>query len=424
MKALLVNPWIYDFAAYNFWVRPLGLYRVAEWLHERGVDVRLVDAMSPFSAPGRFKRTVVPRPLVLADFPRNYARYGIDVSAFKERVLAEAPFDAVFITSVMSYWYPGVALCAWILKGMYPKVPVFLGGIYASLWKEHAQAIAWVDHVVKGPIEYATEEICDILGLPARPVRGKRRWFQLGLWDGSSYGAVRLATGCPFNCTYCASNRIAKGFRPREIEDVILELEALYSYGVREIAFYDDALLVDFDSRLRKVLDTVLARGLDLRFHCPNGLHARFMDKTVSRYLKMANFKTIRLSLETVSRERQVATGGKVSNTHLDQAVENLIEAGVPRECIGVYLLAGLPGQGADDVMDGIRFVRSLGVRPFIAEFSPIPGTVEWSRLVHAGIIDPANVDPILTNNSVFPRLFSAIGEEHWKEIKRLQKEG
>jgi hypothetical protein len=31
-RILLVNPWIYDFAAFNFWLRPLGLLMVAEYL--------------------------------------------------------------------------------------------------------------------------------------------------------------------------------------------------------------------------------------------------------------------------------------------------------------------------------------------------------------------------------------------------------
>ena len=26
MRALLINPWIYDFAAYDLWMKPLGIF--------------------------------------------------------------------------------------------------------------------------------------------------------------------------------------------------------------------------------------------------------------------------------------------------------------------------------------------------------------------------------------------------------------
>ena len=34
MKALLVNPWICDFAAYDLWLRPYGLLRVGAVLRK------------------------------------------------------------------------------------------------------------------------------------------------------------------------------------------------------------------------------------------------------------------------------------------------------------------------------------------------------------------------------------------------------
>ena len=48
MNALLINPWITDFAAYDFWNRPLGLLYVGAFLHQRGHSVRIVDCMDRF----------------------------------------------------------------------------------------------------------------------------------------------------------------------------------------------------------------------------------------------------------------------------------------------------------------------------------------------------------------------------------------
>ena len=44
-RVLCINPWIYDFAAYNLWVEPLGLLTVAAVLRKAGHEVALVDCL-------------------------------------------------------------------------------------------------------------------------------------------------------------------------------------------------------------------------------------------------------------------------------------------------------------------------------------------------------------------------------------------
>ena len=42
---LLINPWITDFAAYNFWIKPLGLLNIASLLRENRFRVTLIDCL-------------------------------------------------------------------------------------------------------------------------------------------------------------------------------------------------------------------------------------------------------------------------------------------------------------------------------------------------------------------------------------------
>ncbi len=157
---------------------------------------------------------------------------------------------------------------------------------------------------------------------------------------------------------------------------------------------------------LRVVLDAVIRLGLPVRLHAPNGLHARFIDDELARMMRAAGFSTIRLSLETVDRARQESTGGKVTLCDFEKSVRSLQKQGFTKEHIGAYLLYGLPGQGLDEVEEGIRFLKGLNVRILLAEFSPIRGTACWDDLVRRGII-PCDLDPLLTNNTVFSFLFS-----------------
>ena len=420
LKAILVNPWIYDFAAYNFWIRPLGLYRVAEWLWERGLDVELIDCLSQPRAPGRFERIQVSPPLPLSAIRRRFARYGIPEEEYKRRIIAAQPFDVAFVTSIMSYWYPGVKHAITAIRESNPDAIIVLGGVYATLWKRHAEREMGADLVLEGPIEAHASRLSSLLNISKEAVRPGRPWYLLGLHDGADFSATRTAIGCPFRCTYCGSHRISGDYRPRSAEDTLEELTCLYSMGVRQIAFYDDALLVDFEHRLKPILDGVLKRGISFRFHTPNGLHARLVTREVAHYFKRCGFKTIRLSLESSWPERQQSTGAKVTNDALVEAVNNLLKAGIDREHIGVYLLCGLPDQDAREVADSIRFVKKLEVRPYLAEFSPIPGTPEWERLLRTRTISQ-DMDPLYTNNTLFFRLYSRIGEKEWKRLQALR---
>ncbi len=419
---MLLQPWIADFAAYNFWIRPLGLYSLSEWLWERGVAPLIVDCLSPYPAPGRFKRTPVETPSVLKGFPRRFARYGISDAQLLLRLERMRPFDAVLITSGMSYWYPGIKWAISCIRRIEPRALIILGGIYATLWTEHAKRHSGADVVLPGTIRQIGERLSALLDIPSEPIRTKRPWYRLGLHDGCDYAGIRTTIGCPFKCTYCASRILSEGdFIQKTPDRIIDEIAALYDMGVRQICFYDDALLVDFEKRLLPVLEYVVSKGLKIQFHTPNGLHARFIDKEVSSWLKKAGFSTIRLSLETIDPDRQAKTGGKVLNQEVNEAVARLLEAGIPRNRIGIYLLIGLPRQDLREVFSGIRFVRSLGIRPYLAEFSPIPGTVEWKRLETDNVVSP-DMDPLLTNNTVFFRWFSGYSENQIEDILRLSK--
>jgi hypothetical protein len=45
LRLLLINPWIYDFAATDLWARPLGILRVAECLSLYDVEFSFIDCM-------------------------------------------------------------------------------------------------------------------------------------------------------------------------------------------------------------------------------------------------------------------------------------------------------------------------------------------------------------------------------------------
>ncbi|MDA8136463.1 MAG: B12-binding domain-containing radical SAM protein, partial [Desulfobacteraceae bacterium] len=86
---LCVNPWIHDFAAFDFWAKPLGLLSLAAILRENGVRISYIDCLDRFhpkepQAPkvlwdgrGPFRKTQIPLPAGLEHMNRKFSRYGI-----------------------------------------------------------------------------------------------------------------------------------------------------------------------------------------------------------------------------------------------------------------------------------------------------------------------------------------------------------
>jgi len=410
LKILLINPWVYDFAAADLWARPLGLLKVAEFLNGCNVDLTYVDCMDVSKkrkafGTAKYPKTVLEKPSCLRSIPRRFGRYGISVETFRDILIKGPSFDVVFITSIMSYWYPGVQKTVEVIRDVLGSIPVILGGVYATLWHEHAAKFSGADFVYRGQLNDDLLFVLSTFGFRVKKRGEALPFHELGLYSHRPFAPVLTSTGCPYNCAYCASGLLNKDIVQRDPGMVIEEIRALCIMGVRDFVFYDDALLFRSDYHIKPILREIVKSCRGLRFHCPNGLHARFIDDELAHLMRLSGFKTVRLGLETSDERIQKETGGKVTNEEFIRAVKILGNEGFSKKEIGVYLMYGLPDQEHGSVREGIRFLKELDVKIHLTEFSPIPGTKYWERLRGKGILNE-HTDPLVTNNTVFSCLF------------------
>jgi len=416
---LLINPYIHDFAAYDFWAKPLGLLILGGILLQHDYNVEYIDCLDRFhpnnkkninckiDGRGSYLKQRIKKPESLFDVSRNYSCYGIPKEWFIEDLKNINKPDLILITSLMSYWYPGVIETVDILNQIFPDTPIVMGGIYASLCYEHALKNFNVNEIIKGPGEplildivskYTknfTKSLFDPDDLNTYP------YPALYLQNKIKYVPLLTVRGCPYSCHYCASSYLTKKIRFRSPDNVIEEILFWHKkYNVENFAFYDDALLIQSEKHAKIIFEKIINLNLQLKFHCPNALHIKEISFEIANLMFKAGFETIRLGLETSDFDSR--DDFKVNYNNFINALNNLKKSGFNKNQIGAYLLAGCPEQNIEQICRSIQFVKTADIQPVLAYYSPIPHTQMWSRAKLSSRYDLES-DPIYTNNSIFP---------------------
>jgi radical SAM superfamily enzyme YgiQ (UPF0313 family) len=425
---LLIAPYIHDFAAYDLWLKPLGLLYIAAATEASGYDVRVVNCLdrlhsaSSAAADGRKRETGdgrgkfpaehIATPECLRFVPRTYKRFGIPRRVFEDQLSSGPVPDVIGVGSMMTYWYGGVRETIDIVRGVYPAVPVILGGVYASLCPDHARTTSGADSVIEGPGEARFLDTVGKLTGGGRKTRAAPLPPAYHLLDSLDSVSMATSFGCPFSCSYCASNLLQPRFVQRPVGDVVDEIvRYAHTMRIRDVAFYDDALLVKPHEHIKPILREIIAMDVHLRFHTPNGLHAGMVDAELANLMKEAGFATVRLSIESVHPGRLEDSCGKVTPQGFRTAVGNLLSAGYAVGELEAYVLMGAPGQRSDEVAETLRFAHESGTVVRLADFSPIPGTAYFARAEQVYGLDLR--EPLLQNSSVLPYAVPGLHEEY-----------
>jgi radical SAM superfamily enzyme YgiQ (UPF0313 family) len=406
-RILLVNPPIYDFAAYDFWLKPYGLLNVAGYLRS-SADFKLFDYESDRWGRGPFDRERISPSSCLKHIPRYFRRFGLPRVIFKDFLTAQKQCDFVFIQTMMTYWYPGVQEVIEDIRDAWPDTKIILGGNYVTLCSKHAQKLG-ADLIVPGT---NLDPLFEFLGIA--PDLNQPPFWQA--YEKLKTAVLKLTDGCPFSCTYCSVPKVYSKFKARPLERSLTELELLSRLGVENIAFYDDALLFEPEKILMPFLNEVLKRNINVNFHSPNGLNARFITRELAELMVRAGFKTFYLGFESASVQWQQRTGSKVSSDELAQAVEYLIAAGADPQNITAYQILGHPQTDIQQLEASMRFANNLGIRGMLADFSPIPGTPDGEYCRKWVDMD----EPLFHNKTAFPMIM--LGFDETNRLKDLQR--
>jgi hypothetical protein len=431
LRALLINPYIYDYSAYSFWSMPLGLLYMGGILRKNGVAIDLIDCLRVVEekrkSDGRapFVKEKVRNPLALHGVRKRLKRYGISREALLQELAALEPPDLVLITSIMTYWYVGAKEAAEAVREVFPRAKIVLGGIYPSLCHEHAlMQMTQADLIVRNNESGKFYDFVESTFSTTLPFKLSPYGFALlpypclDLYESIPFAPLLTSYGCAYKCSYCATPFMHPNMVRRSPQGTIDEIMFWHDRGVNRCVIYDDNFLYKSDLFAKPLLRDIAGLPFPLDIYNPNAVNAALVSEELAGLLLTARLREVRIGLETTDEALQKATGGKVDLRTFERAFRFLTKAGFPAEAIGVYVLAGLPSQRWEDVKKSIDYLAGLGARVHVAEYTPIPHTPMFEQFKSTARFPIAD-DPLYQNNALFPFAWEGFTEEDLLFLKR-----
>jgi len=174
------------------------------------------------------------------------------------------------------------------------------------------------------------------------------------IYKKTPIGYIMTSRGCPSNCTFCANPEFfRRDVRFRSIENVIEEmLELKNKYGIKEIKFIDDNLVLRKD-RILKLCDLIKKNKINIPWACPSGLKAICVDEEIVKAMKEAGCYNFNIGIESANAQILVNIKKQETIEHIINAI-NLADK--YKIVCGGFFVFDLPGETKETIKESIDF--------------------------------------------------------------------
>ena len=290
------------------------------------------------------------------------------------------------------------------IKAKYPKIPVAIGGSYASTVHSKILEDTKIDYVIYGEgertfLELANhKEIEQINGLIYRndgeiimnpPYPLEQDLDNLPFPDYDIFEMDKMVSkripivtsrGCPNRCTFCSIQLVmGHPFRTRSPENVLQELEYWYKRGYDTFEFSDDNFTFNMP-RAEKICDLIINSGMKLKIIFGNGLRADRVNENLLKKLKKAGTSWIAYSLESSDPHSLELLKKDLTLEQLKKSVEQTKALRIKTQ---VNFIIGCPGETWDTFLQDLKCSEELNVHQLrFYNMIPYPGTemFEWVK--------------------------------------------
>ena len=180
------------------------------------------------------------------------------------------------------------------------------------------------------------------------------------------FAYVKIAEGCDHPCTFCVIPQYRGAFRSRRFESVISEATRLFQQGVREINLIgQDTTCYGEDLGLKDGLAVLLERLAQIEtprekwirflYAYPNKITQKLLD-TLAAYPSLVKYIDMPLQHASARVLKRMKRGG--SGDIFLRLLER-IRRTVPGVAIRTSMIAGFPGETAEDFEELCQFVQA-----------------------------------------------------------------
>lgn len=202
------------------------------------------------------------------------------------------------------------------------------------------------------------------------------------------YAVTITSRGCPFNCVFCCCRYIqGNKCRMRSAENVLKEIDWLVkTYGIREIIFLDDNLLLD-RKRINEILYGLIEREYDLHWKATN-VPTFALDNELLELMKKSGCYQITLPIE--SGNAHVLKNIMHKPLDLKKALTVINKAKELGFEIACLFVIGLPGEKWDQILETVDFAEKINVDWVVFSIAtPFPQTELYKIAKEKGYLDP-----------------------------------
>lgn len=420
MKILLIDPPFYRFIGYYNRYFPLGLAYLASVLRKVGYEVLIYDA--DYNAnPSKMDLTRLEDsyPLYLKSLKDNshpiQQELRSTISDFKPDIIGIAVW-----TTFAASAFKIASLC----KEYDKDIPVVMGGPHISIKGDEVMRICPdVDFLVRGEGEESFVELaralveikgCGVEGRGIKRLRDIRgisyRWngeilhnlerefiqdldeipfpardllLNKDSYNSEDMGLLMTSRGCPYNCSYCATDIWKRKIRYRSVDNIIEEIKLVIdAYGTTQFTLKDDTFTIN-RKRVMEFCDRLIKENIKINWDC--NTRVDLVDEDLLRRMKSGGCNGIKVGIET-GNERVLKLINKRTTLPLAKEAARLFEK------VGIhwtgYFMMGLPSETKEEVYQTLEFMKELN--PDFASLSvyePFPGTGLFEIGLEKGLV-------------------------------------
>ncbi|TVM03552.1 MAG: hypothetical protein CV087_04370 [Candidatus Brocadia sp. WS118] len=411
MNILLIDPPFYRFFNYYNRYFPLGLSYLSSTLKKAGHEVVIYDAdcnknsrgMDYTRLPEKYriylKELKNPENPIIQEISETFKKYQPDIVGIT--VMTPKAASAFTIASLAKQY----------IKDCY----VIFGGPHATLRSDEIlKNTRDVDFVINGEGESVLPELVNALrtkknnfsairGLSYRqgdtPVHNPMQSFidnldglpfpdremLLGMdtYTSEDMGLLMGSRGCPYSCSYCATQIWTRKVRYRSLANILEEIKSVHlCFGTRQFTFKDDSFTVN-RKRVMEFCKMLLEADLKINWDC--NTRVDLVDLELLRAMKKAGCNSIKVGIESGS-ERILALMDKgITLERIHEAARLFREAGIHWTA---YFMMGIPTETKEDVKKTLDLLYTI--RPSFASigvYEPFPGTKLFDIGIEHGLV-------------------------------------